>query len=117
MLLVGHVLDHTLRQAAGDQQLSGIGNAPAVLGLVATFASLGLLLARWRHAVAFAAVLGVGTALGFAAVHLLPEWSLFSDPYLEREQLDAASWIQMLTTLAAGALVGYEALRARHSLV
>ena len=50
------------------------------------------------------------TALGFVAVHLAPHWSMFSDPYADRD-LDAGSWIQMLAALAAGAWLAYEGSR------
>jgi hypothetical protein len=114
VLLVGHVVDHVARQP-DSAQLDGFANAPGIAGLVAVFLSLGLLLARMPRALEFATLVGAATALGFVAIHLLPDWSMFSDPYPDRD-LDAASWIEMLATLAAGALLMSEALRARRTL-
>jgi protein-S-isoprenylcysteine O-methyltransferase Ste14 len=111
VLLLGHVADHVLRQPDAAQ-LPFPENSPGVLGLAIVVGSLVLVAARHRLAVPAAAVVGVLTALGFVAIHLLPAWGPFSDPYAGRD-LDAASWIQMLATLAGGLLLGAEALRAR----
>jgi Na+/proline symporter len=108
-LLAAHVADHTLRQPAGDQ-LGLLASLPGLLGTVAVFVSLGLLVRGTRHAAQFAGVVGLLTALGFVAVHLAPHWSMFSDPYADR-YLDAGSWIEMLAALACGLLVAIEALR------
>jgi hypothetical protein len=110
-LLVLHVADHTLRQPAADQ-LSLVANLPGLLGVMAVFVSLGFVAREERRAPQVAGVVGLLTALGFAAVHLAPHWSMFSDPYADR-YLDAGSWIEMLAALAAGLLVAYEALRLR----
>lgn len=114
VLLIGHVVDHVVRQPDAAQ-LDGFANAPGIAGVVAVFASLGLLAARAPYAVEVAALVGAATALGFVAVHLLPHWGMFSDPYADRH-LDAGSWIQMLTTLLAGALLAFEALSLRRTL-
>jgi hypothetical protein len=108
-LLAAHVADHTLRQPAGDQ-LGLVASLPGLLGTVAVFVSLALVLRGTRHAAQFAGVVGLLTALGFVAVHLAPHWSMFSDPYADR-YLDAGSWIEMLAALAGGLLVAIEALR------
>jgi len=113
VLLVGHVADHALRQPASDQ-LPLSGSAPGLLGVVAVFISLALVARGARYAPQFAGVIGLATAVGFVAVHLAPHWSMFSDPYADRT-LDAGSWIQMLTSLAGGALLAYEALRVLRS--
>jgi len=110
VLLVGHIADHTLRQPAGGQ-LDGAANAPGLLGALAVFISFGLVAAGYRYAPHMACVIGILTALGFVAVHLAPNWSMFSDPYADRS-LDTASWIQMLTALTGGLLLAYEARRA-----
>ena len=110
-LLVLHVADHALRQPAADQ-LSLVASLPGLLGVVAVFVSLAFVAREERRAPQIAVVVGLLTALGFIAVHLAPHWSMFSDPYADR-YLDAGSWIEMLTALAAGLLVAYEALRLR----
>jgi len=113
LLLAGHVADHALRQPA-DEQLSLVASLPGLLGALAVFVSLGIVAAGYRHAPQIAGAIGLLTALGFVAVHLVPEWSMFSDPYAER-YLDAGSWIEMLAALAGGLLVAFEAWRVRGS--
>ncbi|MDX6688724.1 MAG: hypothetical protein QOG15_181 [Solirubrobacteraceae bacterium] len=109
ILLAGHIADHTLRQSGGDQ-LSFVASLPGLLGALAVFVSLGFVVAGYRDAPQIAGTMGLLTALGFVAVHLAPHWSMFSDPYEDR-YLDAASWIQMLASLAGGLLVAFEARR------
>jgi hypothetical protein len=111
VLLAGHIADHVWRQPA-SQQLPWPENLPGLLGVMAIAVSLGLALAGHRWALAAAFVVGAATAVGFAAIHLAPEWSMFSDPYGERG-LDAASWIQMLASLLGGVVLGAEAVRLR----
>jgi hypothetical protein len=109
ILLAGHIADHTLRQSGGDQ-LGLAASLPGLLGAVAVFVSLGFVAAGYRYAPQIAGTIGLLTALGFVAVHLAPNWSMFSDPYEDR-YLDAGSWIQMLASLAGGLLVAFEARR------
>ena len=109
ILLAGHVADHTLRQPA-DEQLSLVAGLPGLLGALAVFVSLALVALGYRHAARVAGTVGLLTALGFVAVHLVPDWSMFSDPYADRD-LDAGSWIQMLAALTGGLLLAFEARR------
>lgn len=109
ILLVAHVADHAFRQSP-HEQLSTIGSLPGLLGAVAVFVSLGLVAFGYRHAPVIAGTIGLLTAVGFVAVHLVPHWSLFSDPYEDR-YLDVWSWIEMLAALAGGLLVAFAALR------
>jgi hypothetical protein len=108
-LLALHVADHVLRQPA-DEQLGLVASLPGLLGTVAVFVSLVLVARGAKHAAQFAGLVGLATALGFVAVHLAPQWSMFSDPYGDR-YLDAGSWIEMLAALACGLWVAAEALR------
>ncbi|MDQ3676376.1 MAG: hypothetical protein M3401_06165 [Actinomycetota bacterium] len=111
ILLAGHVADHAVRQPA-DEQLSLVASLPGLLGALAVFVSLALVAIGYRHAPEIAGTVGLLTALGFVAVHLAPDWSMFSDPYADRD-LDAASWIQMLGSLAGGLLVALLAMSER----
>jgi hypothetical protein len=110
VLLVAHVADHTLRQdRAVPSELTLVGST----GLIAAAVVLALALAHRPEAAPMALIVGAGTALGFVAVHLLPHWGAFSDPY-EDAHLDALSWASMLGSAAAGAwlaAVGARCLR------
>jgi len=109
ILLAGHIADHSLRQPAGGQ-LSLVASVPGLLGALAVFVSLALVAFGYRYAPQVAGTIGLLTALGFVVVHVAPHWSMFSDPYADRE-LDAGSWIQMLAALAGGLLLAFEAKR------
>jgi hypothetical protein len=113
VLLLAHIADHTVRQPA-SAQLPLSGSFPGLLGTLLVFVSLALVARDTTHAAQVAGLTGLATALGFVAVHLLPHWGMFSDPYAAR-QLDAGSWIEMLAALACGLLVAVEALRVCRS--
>lgn len=102
VLLLGHVADHVLRQP-GEIQLAWPANLPGIAGVLAVLVSLALVAGRHRYAVPVAGTVGVLTAVGFVAIHLLPGWSLFSDPFYGKG-LDAVSWIEMLAALVGGAV-------------
>lgn len=106
-LLVLHVADHTLRQQRSVPAELGFAGT---VGLLAVVAVLVLALARRPEAAPYAVIVGVGTAIGFVAVHLLPHWGPFSDPY-EALHLDALSWASMLAS--TGAAVALAAVGAR----
>lgn len=109
ILLAIHIADHSLRQP-DDGQLGLTASLPGLLGALAVFVSLALVVSGYRYAPQVAGTIGILTAVGFVAVHLAPHWSMFSDPYADRE-LDAGSWIQMLVALAGGLLLAFEAGR------
>lgn len=106
-LLVVHTLDHALRQSA---PVPSETTAAGAAGFGAAVVVLGLALAGHRAAPAATAVVGLATAAGFVAVHLVPEWSAFSQPYADID-VDAVSWAAMLVPAAAAALVGLVGLR------
>jgi uncharacterized membrane protein len=107
-LLVIHALDHSLRQ---DASVPAAGQTLGIVGFVAALGSLGLAAAASRRAPIATAVVGFSTAVGFVAVHVLPNWGPFSQPY-ENLGVDAVSWIGMLIPLLGAALVGGIGLRA-----
>ena len=109
VLLLIHIADHSLRQPAGGQ-LGLVESLPGLLGALAVFISLALVAFGYRHGALVAGMIGLLTALGFVAVHLVPNWSMFSDPYADRD-LDAGSWIQMLSALVGGLVLAFEARR------
>ena len=107
-----HGLDH-LRQGLGRLSTEVLVGGQGLLLL----ALVPLVLSFRRHELAplAAATVGLGTALAVAASHLAPHWSAFSDPYADNN-LDLASWGQMLLLIAAAAAlatVGIRTLRRR----
>ncbi|MBA3267172.1 MAG: hypothetical protein H0T70_02800 [Acidimicrobiia bacterium] len=106
-LLVLHSLDHTVRQTASVPAEAAVAGTA---GLAAALGALALAVAGSRWAAAVTAFVGLATAAGFVAVHVLPEWSVFSQPYADID-VDAVSWVGMLVPAAAAAGVGALALR------
>ena len=88
-----------------------------VLGLLALVAVV-LVFARSRWAPLAAIVIGFANAAGFAVSHLLPYWSVFSDPFTHPEAgsgVNAVSRITALLGIAAALLFGYAGLRVRQT--
>ncbi len=107
-LQVGHALDHILNQPSRDLALEV--TAPGLLGTAASVLLVGLALRRRPEAGPLAMLVGFGTAAGFVAVHLVPHWGAFSDPY-EDLTLNAASWVMVTLPIAAALVVGALGLR------
>jgi len=111
VLLAVHSLDHVLRQSdpvpaeAAVAGLAGLGTAVVCLVLA---------IAGSRWAPTATALVGLATPIGFVAIHVLPEWSVFSQPYADID-VDALSWIGMLVPAIAAAGVGAIGLRAARS--
>lgn len=103
-----HTLDHVLRQ---DRSLPTEINVVGLAGLAGTAILLILVLSGHRLAPLGAAIVGLGNAAGFAAVHLAPHWSAFSDPYPDLG-LDAVSWASLALAIAAALWLGSAGLRA-----
>jgi hypothetical protein len=104
-----HDLDHV-------RQGRPLATEVVAIGIVSVVASVTVLILSLRgHPFApFAAIiLGVGSLIGFVAVHLIPRWSVLSDPYGEAG-VDALSYGIVYATMAAGAylaLVGFRTVR------
>ena len=98
-LLTAHVVDHAVNQPSRD--LPATGGLVGVAGFAIVAASTVLALRRSHLAPAVAVFAGAASALGFAAVHLLPAWSEpISDPYWDFAA-NAVSWALLLAPLAA----------------
>ena len=103
-----HTADHVRR---------GLGSVtPEVLraGSVSTVIAAGaivLALMRNRFAPAVAAAVGFSSALGVAAVHLLPQWSAFSDPF-PGSSVDIGSWIAVCIEILGAVAFGLAGLSA-----
>jgi hypothetical protein len=112
MAVLVHGVDH-LRRGTGavTEVVLGAGTTQALLGAVAVV----LVFRRHRLAPALAAGVGIASAVGFAAVHLLPQWSSsFSDPYtgsLVAPHVNAFSWLSALFEIGADLAFGLAALQ------
>ena len=97
LLTLLHDLDH-LRQG---RELPG---ALDLIGAIGTTASVVIFVWVWRGgalAARGAALFGIATAIGLVSIHVLPRWSLISDPYSEA-RVDAWSWMGLAALIAAG---------------
>lgn len=113
--LLAHNLDHAVRQSRGLAGLTpGVfGAGAAVYGM--TFGAIGLVLARRPIAPLAAVIVGFGTAVLVATVHLfLPESSPFSDPY-PLLPVDQISWIAMLSEVVTALVFGVAGVVALHT--
>ena len=101
-LLVVHALDHALRQeAAVPAGTSAVGAA----GFLAVLLVLGLAVAGHPLAPAATAFVGFATAAGFLALHVLPDWGPFSQPYSDIP-VDDLSWVAMVVPAVSGLVIG-----------
>jgi hypothetical protein len=110
--LAVHGADH-LRRGMGvlTPEVFWLGNVQLVLSLV----TLVLVFRRHRWAPAFAVAVGFASAAGFAAAHLLPHWSAFSDAFTGGHHapgVTAFSWFAAIFEIGAGLALGITGLRA-----
>ena len=105
-----HGADHLRRGIdAVSTTVFAAGNAQLVAGAIA------VALVLRRHPLAPAVAVGVGfvSAFGFAAAHLLPHWSAFSDAYVGVQRgpdVNAFSWFTALFEIAADLAFGFAGL-------
>lgn len=92
-------MDHAVNQPTRD--LPATGGLFGLLGFLIVAASA-LLAVRGSSRAPLASLLGgSATALGFVAIHLLPQWSsAISDPYWDFNA-NPLSWLLLLAPLAA----------------
>ena len=111
--LVLHVGDHFRR---GTSVLTGEVNLLGTISTVAGVIVIGLVFTRHRLAPVLAVILGFPVAVGVAAVHLLPHWSVFSDAFPgSRTGVTALSWTVVLVEIAGAFAMGVAGLYAlRH---
>ncbi|MEA2269011.1 MAG: hypothetical protein QOC64_1621 [Solirubrobacteraceae bacterium] len=107
---LAHALDHVRQGRRIGAEVYGAG----VAGWLALAVLLVLVARRHRMAVPYAAAIGAAFAAGIGAVHLLPRWSAFSDPYAAAE-VDALAWALAVLPVLAAALLAARAMRARRS--
>jgi hypothetical protein len=100
-----HTADHFRR---GLDAVTGhvlwAGNLSTLVGV----ATVVLVLLGHRYGPMAAAITGIPVAVGVAAVHLLPEWSAFSDAFVGADDsgVNALSWTVVLIEITGAALMG-----------
>jgi len=108
-MVVAHDLDHLLNQP--PRHLATQVVVPGFIGLASAIVAAILALRRHPLAPPASVLVGFGTAAGFIAVHLVPYWSAFSDPY-SRLDLNALSWLLVALPIAVAFLAGVYGTRA-----
>jgi len=110
--VVVHGADHLRRGT--DVVTTVVRDAGAIQFVLGAVAVL-LVFRGHRWAPAAAVFVGFASAAGFGAAHLLPHWSVFSDPYVGRvvaPRVNGFSWFSALFEIAADVAFGIAGLRA-----
>lgn len=109
-LLALHTVDHALNQPTRDLPVTGGLVGVAGFAVVAGSSVLAIRRSQWAPAAAVFA--GLTTALGFAAIHLVPAWSEpISDPYWDFAA-NALSWALLVAPLAVSLVLAVQGARA-----
>jgi hypothetical protein len=107
-----HGIDHLRRGTdVVTTQVLSLGTVQLALVVIA------VVLVFRRHPWAAPAAIAVGLpgAIGFAAVHLLPHWGSFSDPFtgvVVAPKVNALSWVTALLEIGADLAFGWAGIRA-----
>lgn len=112
VMTVLHDLDHARQGRPLPTEITALG----VIGLAGAGVCLFLAFRRHPLSAPAAAAIGISSVLGLIAVHLLPSWSIFSDPYHE-VGVDALSWANLALLMLAALGVGVAGVRALRSRV
>jgi hypothetical protein len=110
-----HTADHVRR---GLDVISTEVQVAGYLSTAVGIVTVALILAGNRHGPLLAAITGIPIAIGVAAVHLLPHWSVLSDAFLGAHNtcVTGESWtvvtIEIVGALAMG-LIGISLVRRR----
>jgi hypothetical protein len=108
-LLIAHLLDHGFNQPS--RAVPATGTAVAVIGFAIVAASAVLAIRRSQLAAPAAVIAGIGSALGFAAIHLVPDWSEpISDPYWDFAA-NALSWTLVIAPIVVSLALATLGLR------
>jgi hypothetical protein len=108
-----HDLDHVRQGREIEPGVVAIG----ILGDVVTIVSLVLAMMGSTLAPAAATLVGFGTAVGFVAVHVVPDWGPVSQGY-PGTPVDGLSWIAAIVPIipaVALGLTGLNSMRARRA--
>lgn len=106
-MTVLHDLDHIRQGRPLPTALTAVGLA-GLLG-----AAICLVLAIRKHPLTApaATLIGISSVIGLIAVHIVPHWSVLSDPYPDA-QVDALSWTNLILLIAAALALGIAGLRS-----
>ena len=111
-----HGADHLRR---GQDVVTTVVRTAGGTQLVLAVIAVALVLTRHRLAPVAAVAVGLPSAVGFAAAHLLPHWSSFSDSFVGSDRgagVNAFSWFTAMFEIAADlafAWAGAAVLRQR----
>jgi hypothetical protein len=109
LILVATLLLHDLDHVRQGREIEPAVIAIGILGDVLAIASLVLAIARSPLAPAAAVVVGFGTAIGFVAVHVVPDWGPVSQGY-PGTPVDGLSWAAAIVPIIAAAFLGFTGL-------
>jgi hypothetical protein len=106
--IVLHGADH-IRQGTGSltREVFWGGAVIAVLG----FGTLAMTALHHPRAPLYVAIVGLYTAVGVTASHVLPHWSAFSDSYTNQVNADVISWAAVLFEIGAAFVLGMLGVR------
>lgn len=98
-LLVFHTIDHAVGQPT--RELPGSSSLVGAIGFAITAGSTWLAVQRSPLAPEVSSLVGMLTAVGLVAVHLVPSWwTWVSDPYWDFE-VSFISWLSLIALLAS----------------
>ena len=113
-VLFGMTVLHDLDHVRQGRPLPTVLTVVGFIGLLGAGLCVFLALRRNPVAAPAAALIGLGSVAGLIAVHLLPSWSILSDPYHEAN-VDALSWTNLALLILAALAVGAAGLQAARS--
>lgn len=96
-----HDLDHVRRHNYSPVAVRSLG----FLALAGGILAVTLAVRRSKFAIPFVCFYGLASGVGLFAVHVLPHWSLFSDP-LTTYHVDALSWTIVGVTIFVDLALG-----------
>jgi hypothetical protein len=109
-----HDLDHVRRSNYSPVPVRVLG----FLALAGGILAIVLAARRNRSAALYTAFYGFAGAIGLVVVHVLPHWSVFSDPFTSY-RVDALSWaivaLDVVVSAGLGVVATREMLRTRNA--
>lgn len=110
--LLVHSIDHVVR---GLDVVTWLVTTAGTIQFIVAAVAVWLVFAGHRQAPPLAMLIGFAGAVGFSSAHLLPQWSLISDPYVGAQMAPGVTWFSWLSALfeiAADLAFGLAGVRA-----